>query len=539
MRFGTFPLGETEGAILVHSLRAGSRLIKKGRVLMRTDLDQLREAGISDVTVARLESGDVPEDVAATRVAQALCGENIRVGAAFTGRVNLYAEKAGLVLLDGRRLDALNLIDESITAATLPRFAVVAPSEMVATVKIIPFAAPETAVNEAVRTAAAAPISIAAFQPKKVALVSTELPGQKKSLLDKNRSSLEARLVPLSGTLVFERRCAHDARLVADALRAGDAAGAELLLVFGASAITDRRDVIPAAIELAGGAVLHFGMPVDPGNLLLLGDLSGKPVIGLPSCARSPKVNGFDFVLQRMFAGLPVTREGIMRMGVGGLLQEIPTRPQPRDAEHASPLRAPRIAAVVLAAGLSSRMGSNKLLAEWRGKPLVRWTAESALASEAKPVIVVTGHEAARIEAALKGLDVRVVHNPDYASGLSASLKSGIRAVPTSCDGAIVLLGDMPEINSDLIDRMIAAFSPADGRSICTAAHEHRRGNPVLWSRVYFPEIEALRGDVGAKELISVHEDVVCEIEAGGAVLRDIDTPDALAALRGSATAPA
>jgi molybdenum cofactor cytidylyltransferase len=184
-------------------------------------------------------------------------------------------------------------------------------------------------------------------------------------------------------------------------------------------------------------------------------------------------------------------------------------------------------------------MGSNKLLAEWRGKPLVRWTAESALASEARPVIVVTGHEAARIEAALKGLDVRVVHNPDYASGLSASLKSGIRAVPAPCDGAIVLLGDMPEINSGLIDRMIAAFSPADGRSICAATHEHRQGNPVLWSRVYFPEIEALRGDVGAKELISVHEDVVCEIETGGAVLRDIDTPDALAALRGSATAPA
>jgi molybdenum cofactor cytidylyltransferase len=227
-----------------------------------------------------------------------------------------------------------------------------------------------------------------------------------------------------------------------------------------------------------------------------------------------------------------------MRMGVGGLLQEIPTRPQPRDAEHA-PLRAPRVAAVILAAGLSSRMGANKLLAEWRGKPLVRWTVESALTSEAKPVIVVTGHDAAKVEAALKGLDVRVVPSPDYASGLSASLKSGIRAVPPSCDGAIVLLGDMPEIGSGLIDRMIAAFSRADGRSICVAGHEHRRGNPVLWSRAYFPEIEALTGDTGAKELISQNEDAVCDIEAGGAALRDIDTPDALAALRGSAAASA
>jgi molybdenum cofactor cytidylyltransferase len=405
-------------------------------------------------------------------------------------------------------------------------------------VKVIPFAAPEAAVSKAEAFAAKATVRVAAFKPMNVALISTALPGQKSSLLDKNRTSLEARLAPLSGKLIFERRSAHDAQFVADALRAGDQAGAELLFVFGASAITDRRDVIPAGIEQAGGQVLHFGMPVDPGNLLLLGSLHGKPVVGLPSCARSPKVNGFDFVLQRLFAGLPVERKDIMRMGVGGLLQEIPTRPQPRDAEHA-PLRAARITAVVLAAGLSSRMGSNKLLAEWRGKSLLRWTVEAALASEARPVIVVTGHQSQEVEAALKGLDVRIVHNLHYASGLSASLKSGIRAVPANSDGAIVLLGDMPEISSSLIDRMIAAFSPADGRSICVAVHEHRRGNPVLWSRRFFPEIESLNGDVGARELITAHEDVVCDIEADGAVLRDIDTPDALAALRAGAKAPA
>jgi molybdenum cofactor cytidylyltransferase len=531
MRFGSFPVGETEGTILAHSLRAGGRLLKKGRVLTSSDVTQLREAGILEITVARLDPGDVPEDIAATRIAQALRGDGIRIGAPFTGRVNLYAENAGVIVLDGQQVDALNLIDESITVATLAPFSAVQPGEMIATVKVIPFAAPETAVSEAVRTAAQARIGIAAFRPKKVALVSTELPGQKSSLLDKNRTSLEARLAPVSGTLTFERRVAHDARLVADALRAGDDSGAELLFVFGASAITDRRDVIPAGIELAGGKVLHFGMPVDPGNLLLLGSLNGKPVVGLPSCARSPKVNGFDFVLQRLFAGLPVGREDIMRMGVGGLLQEIPTRPQPRDAEHA-PLRAPRIAAVVLAAGLSSRMGSNKLLAEWRGKPLLKWTVESALASEAKPVIVVTGHESAKVEAALKGLEVRFVHNLYYAAGLSASLKAGMRAVPANCDGAIVLLGDMPEISASLIDRMIAAFSPADGRLICVAVHEHKRGNPVLWARRFFPEIERLSGDVGAKDLIATHEEAVCDIEADDAVLRDIDTPDALAALR-------
>jgi molybdenum cofactor cytidylyltransferase len=184
-------------------------------------------------------------------------------------------------------------------------------------------------------------------------------------------------------------------------------------------------------------------------------------------------------------------------------------------------------------------MGTNKLLQEWRGIPLLRWVVEAAAKSDAGPVIVVTGNEAARIEAALKGLDVRFVHNPDYRDGLSASLRAGIQAVPASADGAIVLLGDMPEVDATLLNRIIAAFSPPDARSICVAMHGHKRGNPVLWARSFFPEIDALTGDEGAKRLLARHEEFVCEIEAGSAALRDIDTPEALAALRATDKAPA
>src|SRR5262249_34751376 len=159
------------------------------------------------------------------------------------------------------------------------------------------------------------------------------------SILEKNRSALEMRLEAVGSRIIFERKTAHDAAALASDLAAAVEAGADPILVFGASAITDRRDVVPDAIVRAGGAGVHFGMPVDPGNLLMLGQLKGRTVVGLPSCARSPKLNGVDFVLWRIAADLPIGPAEIASMGVGGLLMEIPTRPQPRDEEPVEPPR--------------------------------------------------------------------------------------------------------------------------------------------------------------------------------------------------------
>jgi molybdenum cofactor cytidylyltransferase len=195
--------------------------------------------------------------------------------------------------------------------------------------------------------------------------------------------------------------------------------------------------------------------------------------------------------------------------------------------------RQPRIAAIVLAAGLSSRMGANKLLAAVGAKPLVRHAVEAAVASHADPIIVVTGNAGETVEAALAGLPVRFTENPDFANGLSTSLRCGLSAVPEDCGGALILLGDMPGIGPGLIDALIAAFDPGEGRAICVATRGAKRGNPVLWARRFFPEMQALQGDVGAKSLMAQHGELVSEIEAADdGPLTDIDTPEALAAYR-------
>src|SRR5437763_1061767 len=306
MKFGAVPLEQAEGATAVHSIRKAGLVLKKGTSIGKAEVEALRAAGIAEIVVARLEPGDVPEDVAAGEIAAAAAGDDVHVDRAFTGRANLFARSAGVLVVDRPAIDALNRVDPAITFATLPAFA-----------------------------------------------------------------------------------------------------------------------------------------PVVPGNLLLIAHARGRPVLGAPGCARSPKENGFDWVLMRLLAGLDVSRDDIVGMGVGGLLMEIITRPQPREVQPAVDGR--HVAAILLAAGRSTRMGGpNKLTAELGGRALVRIAAEQALASRASPVVVVTGPDRARGEAALAGLPVRLVHNPDYAQGLSTSLKAGLAALPPQADGAIVCLGDMP-----------------------------------------------------------------------------------------------
>jgi molybdenum cofactor cytidylyltransferase len=278
-------------------------------------------------------------------------------------------------------------------------------------------------------------------------------------------------------------------------------------------------------------------MPVDPGNLICIGRIEDIPAMVLPGCAKSPKLNGIDWVLQRQFAGLAVTPADVMAMGVGGLLKEIETRPLPRadapsvPAPALAPRRGRQVAAVVLAAGRSRRMAPlNKLLvADDQGVPMVARVVDNVLASHARPVVVVTGYEHERVEAALAGKPVLFAYAPDFAEGLSASLKAGLGAVPPEAEGVVVCLGDMPLVAGPMIDRMIAAFDPEEGRAIVMPTFRGKQGNPMLWAREFLAEMMAITGDVGARHLVGKHADRVAEVEmADDAVLRDFDTTDAL-----------
>nr|WP_238941612.1 molybdopterin-binding protein [Jannaschia sp. Os4] len=311
---------EAEGAVLAHSHRVAGGRLRKGTVLRAADVAALRASGATEVVAARLGPEDMGEDAAAAALAEALCGEGLSVRAAFTGRANLHADGPGVLRVDRAAIDAVNAVDPMLTVATLPEWQRLAGGTMAATVKVIAYGVAADAVR---RACAAARGALARRAPvvARAELLVTVLDGT-----PTGSDAVVERLARL-GIACAVREVPHEEGALAAALAGADA---PLRLLLTASATSDPDDVGPAALRRAGGTVERVGMPVDPGNLLFLGRLGGADVIGMPGCARSPKLNGADWVLERVACGVPVSAADIAGMGVGGLLGEIPTRPQPR-----------------------------------------------------------------------------------------------------------------------------------------------------------------------------------------------------------------
>jgi molybdenum cofactor cytidylyltransferase len=326
MKFGPRPIKQALGCILAHSIALPNGRLRKGVTLDEAHLEHLAEAGLSEVTVAALEAGDVEEDAAATRLGAALLdgAQGLRASVATTGRVNLFATGAGVALIDEGKLNALNDVNPMISFACVAPFHQMHDKAMMGTVKIISYAVPEGDLEAACALAYDA-IRLAPAIALRVTLIISQI--KEGADEEKAIAATRARVEALGSTLIETLICRHQTEAIAGAITR---AKGDVILILTGSATSDPYDVAPSALRQAGGTITRFGMPVDPGNLLFLGALGTRPVIGLPGCARAPALNGADKVLSRVLCGVPVTSADIAGMGVGGLLKEIPTRPRPR-----------------------------------------------------------------------------------------------------------------------------------------------------------------------------------------------------------------
>lgn len=337
MKFGPEPVTSAAGGILAHSMNVAGTRLRKGRILTKTDIAGLVAAGIETITVARLGAEDIHEDQAAAFFAKSLRhpgdSELIRLSSTFTGRVNLYACANGIAILDAEAIARANAVNPMISVATVAPYARMRADGMLATIKIISYGVPVADLEKASALAAGA-VRVQPAVYNTASLIITQTSSDDASKVEaKGIAAIRTRLAALDVTLSDVATCAHATDAIATALTG---ATGQVCLILTASATSDPLDVAPEGLRRAGGTMTRFGMPVDPGNLLFFGALGEKPVIGLPGCVRSPVLNGADWVMERLLCGVSVTSADIAAMGVGGLLKEIPSRPQPRDGKNGS-----------------------------------------------------------------------------------------------------------------------------------------------------------------------------------------------------------
>ena len=341
MKFEPVPLSEANGKILGHNMAGanGQRLLRKGKRLTDDDLESLRALGRQSVYVAQLEETDVDENTAARRVAEAICGPGLHMQGASAGRANLLAEAAGLVRVDVERLTQINDCD-GITLATLLNHSPVRARQIVATVKIIPYAVPESVVRgvEAIASGSRPIVRVDALPSRSVGMILSGSTSVHQKLI-KDFTPLGDRIERLGSSVTRTDFVAlddeSDEAALADMLQEQISTGIRMILLAGETAIMDEQDIIPRAIERAGGHVESVGAPVDPGNLLMLAYLGDVPVVGAPGCARSKKINIVDWILPRLLAGDRLTRRDIVQLGHGGLLQDVQERGMSRDIKEA------------------------------------------------------------------------------------------------------------------------------------------------------------------------------------------------------------
>lgn len=528
MKFGAVLLEEAEGAILAHSLTVEGVRFRKGKKLSAEDIITLKAAGISQVTVAILAPDDLDENQAAQIIGSGGRGAGISALKPHAGRVNLVAEHVGVLEVNADAVNAVNAIDPAITLATLPSMTRVNKGQLLATIKIIPYAAARQNVGKAAHEIGPA-FKLHGVKAGRVSLVMSTVESMKESVLEKGRQAVEARLARFGLKLSDCRIVPHEVAEMAEAI---EAASGDILLLLGASATGDIADTAPAALKYACGQVIRFGIPVDPGNLLFLGTHRGRDVLGLPGCARSLALNGADWVLERLICGLKVDEDMLAGLGVGGLLKEISTRPQPRRVLAAAN---GKVAVLLLAAGAARRMrGRDKLLEPVGDGTMLEQAANAALSSTADTVFVALPPQADARRARLAGLAVRPIEAPDYTEGMGGTLRNAMANIGPDYAAVIVSLADMPELSAAHYNALINAYNPAQNHEICRAqAEDGTLGHPVLFGRRFFEALGDSFGDSGAKAVLRSSSDYVVNVptKGQGAAL-DLDTPEAWAAWR-------
>ena len=522
---------ESLGSVIAQTYNLPGKTISKGTFMTSEIVDYFKEGDVQNILCAVPDNDDIHEDEAANIISNAIDKSHLYTESASTGRVNFKSRSLCLVRYERELIKKVSLVDESIAFSIVEHNQLLAKNDLIATLKIIPFFTQKKYVDQVISILAKSELfKTHSLNKKEVSLIQTSFEWQKKSMFKATSNVTRNRLEALDCSLNEEKLIRHDYNVLRSEIRSSIENGIDILLISGASAIIDRSDYIPKAILSEGGEIIQYGLAVDPGNLLLIGKVGNTTVIGMPGCARSPKLNGFDWVLQLLMADIPINREELADMGAGGLLMEIASRPLPRALAKSVSKHEKKVMGVILAAGNSTRMGKdNKLLSYIGDAPLIRNTAIEMLKSDLDTCSVVLGYQSDKVADVIKDLNVNLILNPLWKEGQASSLRAAINTLDSTYSDLLIMLGDLPGIKSNHINSIIEEHLLTDNRKskITIPSFKGQKGNPEIWGRSFFHDLSNLEGDVGGRTLFSEHPAAINILEMDEPwVVKDADTPE-------------
>ena len=516
---------ETFGCLLMHSVFLEDGRIRKGKIIDKNDIAMMERSDIEKVQVGELEDDDIGENAASGLIAKAIATNQFSVSPTLSGKTNITSIADGLIEIDEGNVTKLNNLSPNIAVSTLNNHDVVYRGDHTVSVKIISFVISSSDLDKILNFLKKNKIvKLKKFKSMRFGVIYTIAKNEKRSLIEKTKKSIMSRIGNYNSTIMDERVLPHNSASIKNNVVELLENNINCILLFLSTSVTDVNDIVPTVINDLGGKINSFGMPVDPGNLTLSGKINDVDIIVAAGSARSDSLNGFDWHLNCLHANIEVSQEMVNSLGVGGLLKDIDFAVKRKRVSKTIDTKKSNIAAVVLCAGESKRMGNrNKLLLKVAGKSLIKNYIDNISKSNVSEIVIVTGYQSIEIERELEGYDVKFIHNEKYREGMSTSLNTGINSLSKNINAAIICLPDMPMIGIYEINKLIEYYNPKIGNEICIATYNDQRGNPVLWDRKYFKKLMQIKGDKGGRYLLPKFLEQSVEVVLGEAVAFDVD----------------
>lgn len=533
MSYQEFDVNRAKGIRLFEPLRFDGLVLPKGHILTDEDIIQLKLSGIKKIFGAAMAENDLDRPTALGILSAKLCGENTAFTTGEDGISRIVAAKGGLFVCSDDRIAKFNRLSPLMFINTVPPYAQVKAGEVIARLELTVPVIAQSLVDELVFSLSGNTelLSVAVPEVKKTALLYSRFYNDKTET--KHFTSVVKKLVKnfSAHELEFQREydTRHSIEEVADGVERALKDDNDVVFVLAGQRSNSPQDVVPAAVRSIADEIVCQTIPVVGASDLLIATKRGKRIIVLPYeydmteaelCEHyiklalvNDKIAPFDFA-----------RPQNVLINSGQFLSEAEQSVlvKPQDTQNGDKLN---IAAIILAAGIGRRAGRNKLLADINGEPLFLRAVRAAVNSKARPVFVITGYHAEEVEAALEDIDVNIIYNPAYHSGIRTSIELGLKSVPNFCRGAILIPADMPNLTPEFINKMLDEFNETEEKQLVTASLNGIKTNPVLWSKALYAEAGLVPENADLRPVFLAHSDYTTQVEEDADILLDVNYP--------------